>query len=350
MRKPTKPLPKSREEWLVEIAVAYRDAREAIPFGEMLGEPFREADLFHLATAVAVKFRGSSQSARLRKRASDAALASYAANRPAHRSVLKDPYLAFAFCYLASHHGLRLLTAERVEALMADMERNRKTLDLLIAGGTKSNTALHRTGLAMLAPAGERQRSTGPPARRRSPRPVNVDVRLHKEMTSTTSHHARRLLPAAVLVFFASDALAKRPSDYLPPAYILRLASSLITLSVLAGALGVVLYGMCVLLDQAGSRAGRTRFAGIVAGLTLVGAALAAADALNDEGWNPALWGGLVISLSAPAALVQLARARPLWVRVLLGGGLVIPVYYWLVLVGIPFQAWGAKNGLPTTW
>ena len=145
MREPTKPLPKSREEWLAEIAVAYRDAREAIPFGDMLGEPFREADLFHLASAVAVKFRGSPQSVRLRKRANDAALASYAANRPAHRSVLKDPHLAFAFCYLASHYGLRFLTAERVEALMADMERNRKTLARLI-DGTKSNTALHRAG------------------------------------------------------------------------------------------------------------------------------------------------------------------------------------------------------------
>ena len=169
-------------------------------------------------------------------------------------------------------------------------------------------------------------------------------------MMSTTSHHARRLLPAAVLVFSASDAFAKRPSDYLPPAYMLRMASSLITLSVLACVLGFFLYGICVLLDQAGSRAGRTRFAGIVAGLTLVGAAFAAADARNDEGWNPAMWGGLVLSLSAPAALVQLARARPLWVRILLGGGFVIPVYYWLVLVGIPFQAWGPKNGLPTTW
>ena len=145
MREPPKPLPKSREEWLAEIAVAYRDAREAIPFGDMLGEPFREADLFHLASAVAVKFRASSQSARLRKRADEAALASYAANLSANRSILKDPHLAFAFCYLASHYGLRLLTAERVEALMADMERNRKTLARLIAGGTKSNTALHRT-------------------------------------------------------------------------------------------------------------------------------------------------------------------------------------------------------------
>jgi len=138
MREHTKPPPKRREEWLAEIAAAYLDAREAIPFGDMLGEPFGEADLFHLASAVAVKFRGLSPSARLRKRANEAALASYAANVAANPSVLEDPHLAFASCYLASHYGLQLLTAARVDALMADVQRNRTTLASLIAGGTKS--------------------------------------------------------------------------------------------------------------------------------------------------------------------------------------------------------------------
>jgi hypothetical protein len=146
MREPRRPLPKSGKEWLAEIAVAYLDAREAIPFGELLGEPFRETDLFHLASAVAAKFRGSSQSPRLRKRANEAALASYAASLSANRSALTDRHLAFAFCYLASHYGLRLLTTERVEALMADIEQNRKALARLIAAGTKSNIPLHRTG------------------------------------------------------------------------------------------------------------------------------------------------------------------------------------------------------------
>jgi len=147
-----------------------------------------------------------------------------------------------------------------------------------------------------------------------------------------------------------SDAFAKRPSDYLPPPYVLRLARSVITLSVFACVIVVVLYGVCLLLDRAGPRAARKQFVVVVAGLTLLGGGFAAADALNDEGWNPAMSGGLVLSLSAPAALLLLARARPLWFRLLLGGGLMIPVYYWLVLVGIPFQEWGLKNGLPTTW
>lgn len=146
MREPMKPLPKSREDWLAEIVAAYLDAREAIPFGEVLGEPFRDATcsiwrLLWLSSSAAIRGR-----ARREKSADEAALASYAANVRVNRSVLKDPRLAFALCYLASHYGLRLLTAERAEELMADMERNRKALARLIAGGPKSNTALHRTG------------------------------------------------------------------------------------------------------------------------------------------------------------------------------------------------------------
>lgn len=95
---------------------------------------------------IVAQFRGYSRSARRRKSADEAALASYAANLRANPSVLNDPHLAFAFCYLASHYGLRLLTAERVDELMADIERNRKALARLIAGGPKSNSALHRTG------------------------------------------------------------------------------------------------------------------------------------------------------------------------------------------------------------
>jgi hypothetical protein len=95
---------------------------------------------------VAIEFRGSAQSRRLRKRADEAALASYAANLGANRSVLKDPHLAFAFCYVASHYGLRLLTAERAEELMVELERDRKTLARLIARGTKPSTGSDRTG------------------------------------------------------------------------------------------------------------------------------------------------------------------------------------------------------------
>lgn len=44
--KPKNPVPESPEGWLVEIAAAYQDAREAIPFGPAVGEsdPVKAAD------------------------------------------------------------------------------------------------------------------------------------------------------------------------------------------------------------------------------------------------------------------------------------------------------------------
>jgi hypothetical protein len=41
--KPKNPVPTSSEDWLIEIAAAYRDAREAIPFGPLVDHPFGPA-------------------------------------------------------------------------------------------------------------------------------------------------------------------------------------------------------------------------------------------------------------------------------------------------------------------
>ena len=48
--------PKCKSEWIAEIAEAYRDAEEAIPFGPITGQLIEEKDLFHLAPAVCLKF------------------------------------------------------------------------------------------------------------------------------------------------------------------------------------------------------------------------------------------------------------------------------------------------------
>lgn len=125
-------VPRNREDWLREIAAAYRDAREAIPFGDALGEPFGEDELFHLAPLVAIKFRGLPRSARRVRQATDAALASYVANLARHRPALEHPHLAFAFCYLASHHGLGLLGAADADTPMEYAIRHRKELARLI--------------------------------------------------------------------------------------------------------------------------------------------------------------------------------------------------------------------------
>ncbi len=129
---PKNPGPASPEDWLIEIAAAYQDAREAIPFGPMVNYPFGETELFHLAPNVALKFRGLPRSSRRLGRATDAALASYVVNRDNRPGVFKSPHLAFAFCYFASHYGLGLVSASRVDDLMEYIVARRKELGRLI--------------------------------------------------------------------------------------------------------------------------------------------------------------------------------------------------------------------------
>jgi len=117
-------LPATPEAWLEEIRAAYADAREAIPFGPAVGQRIDEQELFHLAPAVALKFRSLPSRGATLKRATDSALASYVANLASQGAVLSDPRLAFAFCYLASHYGLGLVEMAAVESVMEFLERN----------------------------------------------------------------------------------------------------------------------------------------------------------------------------------------------------------------------------------
>ena len=137
MTKAKRPLPASLDAWLVEIAAAYQDARDAIPFGPAAGEPFGEGELFHLAPTVALKLRGLPRSTRKLARATEAALASYVATRDLNPAVFESPHLSFAFCYLASHHGLGLLDEAQTEEVMDYVERKRRSLARLVTRGTK---------------------------------------------------------------------------------------------------------------------------------------------------------------------------------------------------------------------
>ncbi len=117
-------LPTTAGAWLEEIRAAYEDARETIPFGPIVGQEFGEQELFHLAPAVALKFRGLPMGGARLKRATEAALTSYVANEEGQGAALSDPRLAFAFCYLASHFGLGLVEAATVETVMEYLEQN----------------------------------------------------------------------------------------------------------------------------------------------------------------------------------------------------------------------------------
>lgn len=79
---------------------------------------------FTFAPAVALKFRGLPFRGATLKRATEAALISCVANLDSQSSVLSDPRLAFAFCYLASHYGLGLVEMAAVESVMEFLERS----------------------------------------------------------------------------------------------------------------------------------------------------------------------------------------------------------------------------------
>ena len=121
--------PKTPEAWLEEIAKAYLDAIETIPFGALTGNKFEEKELFHLAPALCLKFRGIKTTEDNLKIATDAALSSFVATKDSVDNLFKIPQVAFAFCYLASHFGLDLVDKNTLSETMGYIESK---LDYLI--------------------------------------------------------------------------------------------------------------------------------------------------------------------------------------------------------------------------
>jgi hypothetical protein len=120
--------PKSKSEWIAEIAEASRDAEEAIPFGPVTGQTIEEKDLFHFAPSVCLKFRGIERTKRNLKKATDAALSSYVASKDSVGQILDDPHISFAFCYLASHFALDLVDEKQINEIMEHIEAHQREL------------------------------------------------------------------------------------------------------------------------------------------------------------------------------------------------------------------------------
>lgn len=121
-----RPLPETNPEWLAEIAAAYQDARETLPFVDLVDVAPSEEVLFHLAPHIAIKFRGLRRSRA--KAAVDAALTSYVATQDRFPQLFENPHISFAFCYLASHFGLGLVTEQDVDEVMTFVECNTANL------------------------------------------------------------------------------------------------------------------------------------------------------------------------------------------------------------------------------
>lgn len=123
-------IPESPEAWLEEIARAYLDALETLPFGKLVGQKIEPKDLFHLGPPVCLKFRGVKRSKKNLKRATEAALSSYVATKEIVGDLFDIPQMSFAFCYLASHFGLELIEENLSTEILDFVESH---LDNLIA-------------------------------------------------------------------------------------------------------------------------------------------------------------------------------------------------------------------------
>jgi len=115
------PLPRTVVGWFKEIKLAIADAREPGPFGERIGQPVTDANLFHLAPLVCLKFRGRKLVGREADRVTKTALANYVVNSDpdgVDHGLESKPLLAFAVCYVTAHLALDLVDETRAEAIL----------------------------------------------------------------------------------------------------------------------------------------------------------------------------------------------------------------------------------------
>jgi hypothetical protein len=114
-------MPGTAVQWLDEIRLAIRDARATEPFGWLVGERITDANLFHLAPLVGLKFRGRKLVGREADRVTKTALANYVVNSDPEgvdHGLKEKPLLAFAVCYVAAHLALDLIDEEKAEAIL----------------------------------------------------------------------------------------------------------------------------------------------------------------------------------------------------------------------------------------
>lgn len=118
--------PTTPDEWLDEIRLAIADARETGPFGDLVGQPITDANLFHLAPLVCMKFRGMDyRDETLRQKVTEGALANYVVNSDPEgvdHGLKQRPLLAFALCYVSAHYVLDLIDEHEAEAILGYCE------------------------------------------------------------------------------------------------------------------------------------------------------------------------------------------------------------------------------------
>jgi hypothetical protein len=114
-------LPRTPEGWLLEIRLAIKDAREIDPFGRSIRRAVTDANLFHRAPMVCLKFRGRKLVGREADRVTEAALANFVVNSDpdgVDHGLKAKPLMAFALCYVTAHLALDLVDEGQAETIL----------------------------------------------------------------------------------------------------------------------------------------------------------------------------------------------------------------------------------------
>jgi hypothetical protein len=161
----------------------------------------------------------------------------------------------------------------------------------------------------------------------------------------------RRSLIGVFLLVSPLFAYAKRSSDYVAPAYGVRLLHASIGLLVLVLPIAAI---VTIVARVAGTnympRLARSIVA--VSCVVFIGAIVAAIDGLNDEGWNPALFGGPFVAFSLPVGLyfAMPRNSERRAISLAVGMFIAFVAMIGLALFGGEILHWARAQGWPVTW
>jgi len=117
----SRPIPRRVSDWFDEIKLAIADAGGSTPVGNQTNQRATDANLFHLAPLVCLKFRGRKLVGREADRVTETALANYVVNSDpdgVDHGLESKPWLAFAVCYVTAHLALDLIDEKQAEAIL----------------------------------------------------------------------------------------------------------------------------------------------------------------------------------------------------------------------------------------
>jgi len=161
----------------------------------------------------------------------------------------------------------------------------------------------------------------------------------------------KALIPIVMLVasLLPCAAFAERPS-FVPPPFVARLLSSLLTTVPVGVLLTVGAYSMMRIVDRTTCVKKRNVFLVAVVSVVSLAAIAAASDSWNHELWSPWQQGGISGGLIFPLAVVLLNDKLSLRWRIVIAILITYPLVWLSAFIAHRWQDLGRTWGLPTTW